>query len=208
METVKSTNTWLSNFFLNIGDEVLAIKQTEGKGRRGNTWDSDYGGLYFSLVSPNNKLLPFITGISVVESLVEVKDNIQLKWPNDIIINGKKLGGILCESYGNYTIVGIGLNISNNILLSDAISLKDINYNLDRLDFIYSFKLNFNDNLSLSSEKILEKYTKLDFLIGKKIGWNKGSGIVKSIDVDGSLIVEVSDKIVHLYSEEVSIEKY
>ena len=208
METVKSTNTWLSNFFLNIGDEVLAIKQIEGKGRRGNTWNSDYGGLYFSLVSPNNKLLPFITGISVVESLVEVKDNIQLKWPNDIIINGKKLGGILCESYGNYTIVGIGLNISNNILLSDAISLKDINYNLDRLDFIYSFKLNFNDNLSLSSEKILEKYTKLDFLIGKKIDWNKGSGIVQSIDVDGSLIVEVSDKIVHLYSEEVSIEKY
>ena len=143
-----------------------------------------------------------------MESLVEVKDNIQLKWPNDIIINGKKLGGILCESYGNYTIVGIGLNISNNILLSDAISLKDINYNLDRLDFIYSFKLNFNDNLSLSSEKILEKYTKLDFLIGKKIDWNKGSGIVQSIDVDGSLIVEVSDKIVHLYSEEVSIEKY
>jgi len=208
METVKSTNNWLSVFFSNIKDEVLAIKQTEGKGRRGNTWDSDYGGLYFSFVSPNNRLLPFIAGISVVESLVDIKDKLHLKWPNDIILNKKKLGGILCENHGNYTVVGIGLNVSNSISLSDAINLKEINYSLDKLDFISLFKFNFNNNLILSPEKILEKYTELDFLIGKKIDWNKGSGIVQSVNIDGSLIVEVSNRMVNLYSEEISIENY
>ena len=207
VDNVKSTNNWLSDF-LSIGDSVLAIKQSEGKGRRGNTWSSDYGGLYFSFTSSNNRLLPFIVGITVVESLVNIKEDIKLKWPNDIILNGKKLGGILCENYGDYTVIGIGLNISNNILLSEAINLYAVNYKIDKLDFISIFKVNFTDNFNLSSEKILEKYAKLDFLMGKKIVWNQGSGVVRSIDVDGSLMVQISKKIVNLYSEEVHIEKY
>ena len=139
---------------------------------------------------------------------LSIKDDIKLKWPNDIILNGKKLGGILCENYGNYTVIGIGLNISNNILLSEAINLHDVDYKIDKLDFISIFKVNFTDNFNLSSEKILEKYAKLDFLMGKNIVWNQGSGVVESIDVDGSLIVNSSNKIINLYSEEVHIEKY
>lgn len=207
VDNVKSTNNWLSDF-LSISDSVLAIKQSEGKGRRGNTWSSDSGGLYFSFTSSYKRLLPFIIGISVVESLVNIKDDIKLKWPNDIILNGKKLGGILCENYGDYTVIGIGLNISNNILLSEAINLHDVNYKIDKLDFISIFKVNFTDNFNLSSEKILEKYAKLDFLMGKNIAWNQGSGVVESIDIDGSLIVNSSNKIINLYSEEVHIEKY
>ena len=207
VDNVKSTNSFLSDF-LSIGDSVLAIKQSEGRGRRGNTWSSNSGGFYFSFTSLNNRLLPFIVGISVVESLVNIKDDIKLKWPNDIILNGKKLGGILCENYGDYTITGIGLNVSNNILLSDAINLHDINYKIDSLDFISIFEVNFTDNFNLSSENILEKYAKLDFLMGKNIVWNQGSGVVESIDIDGSLMVKTSKEIVHLYSEEVHIEKY
>ena len=207
VDNVKSTNNWLSDF-LSISDSVLAIKQSEGKGRRGNTWSSDSGGLYFSFTSSYKRLLPFIIGISVVESLVNIKDDIKLKWPNDIILNGKKLGGILCENYGDYTVIGIGLNISNNILLSEAINLHDVNYKIDKLDFISIFKVNFTDNFNLSSEKILEKYAKLDFLMDKNIVWNQGSGVVESIDIDGSLIVNSSNKIINLYSEEVHIEKY
>ena len=207
VDNVKSTNNWLSDF-LSISDSVLAIKQSEGKGRRGNTWSSDSGGLYFSFTSSYKRLLPFIIGISVVESLVNIKDDIKLKWPNDIILNGKKLGGILCENYGDYTVIGIGLNISNNILLSEAINLHDVDYKIDKLDFISIFKVNFRDNFNLSSEKILEKYAKLDFLMGKNIAWNQGSGVVESIDIDGSLIVNSSNKIINLYSEEVHIEKY
>ncbi|MDG1544347.1 MAG: biotin--[acetyl-CoA-carboxylase] ligase [archaeon] len=208
MDTVKSTNNWLSSFFYDIDDGALAIQQTEGKGRRGNVWTSKTGGLYFSFISSNHRLLPLITGISVVESLVDIKDDIKLKWPNDIIVKEKKLGGILCENHGDYTVVGIGLNISNDISLSDAINLSDLNYNLDRLDFVSFFKFNFNNIFNLSPQEILEKYTELDFLIGRKIDWNTGSGIVQSVDIDGSLVVSIEDKIVNLYSEEISIEKY
>lgn len=208
MDTVNSTNNWLSTFFCDIEDSALAIQQTEGKGRRGNIWDSKSGGLYFSFISSNHRLLPFITGISVVDSLADIKENIQLKWPNDIIVQEKKLGGILCENHGGITVIGIGLNISNNLLLSDAISISDLNYNLDSLDFIRFFKFNFNNNLNLSSQDILQKYMELDFLMGREIAWSKGSGIVQSIDMDGSLVVKIEDKMVNLYSEEISIEKY
>ena len=47
-----------------------------------------------------------------------------------------------------------------------------------------------------------------DFLMGREIGWSGGSGIVQSIDIDGSLVVKTEDKMVNLYSEEISIEKY
>ena len=54
----------------------------------------------------------------------------------NLLVKEKKLGGILCENHGGWTVVGIGLNISNNLLLSDAISLSALNYNLDSsIDF-------------------------------------------------------------------------
>jgi biotin-(acetyl-CoA carboxylase) ligase len=61
---------------------------------------------------------------------------------------------------------------------------------------------------SLSSEEIIEKYLIFDCLVGNEITWESGTGVVKSIGIDGSLIVETSGETVTLYSEEVHIEKY
>ena len=69
VDKIKSTNSWLSENFQGMSDMILAFQQLEGRGRRGNDWESIYGGLYFSLVSPSHKLLPFISGISVVQTL-------------------------------------------------------------------------------------------------------------------------------------------
>lgn len=105
------------------GTIIISEKQTSGRGRRGRIWSSPFGsGLYFSvLLKPK---LPIITiprltilaGVVVAKSLEKLGVNVKLKWPNDIILENKKIGGILSEMSleGNdieYVILGIGINV-------------------------------------------------------------------------------------------------
>ncbi len=84
---------------------VLAINQTQGRGQRGRTWISPAGNLYGSLFWPNlppkwQTLIPLITGLCCAKVLESKGLSPSLKWPNDILINGRKVGGILVEDRG------------------------------------------------------------------------------------------------------------
>ncbi len=105
------------------GAAVAAHQQTQGRGRRGHVWQSPYGGLYLSvLLRPTAPMmyfvgLPAVCALGVAEALdaLGVK-NIALKWPNDIVIESRKLAGVLVEGGsspdGVYAVVGVGLNIA------------------------------------------------------------------------------------------------
>ncbi len=92
---------------------VIAEKQTAGRGRNGKSFVSAAGGLYLSVSigkrrAEENALASIIAGISVAGCVGQSA----LKWPNDIYLNGRKLGGILCETRGEYLVAGIGLNVN------------------------------------------------------------------------------------------------
>ena len=139
VETVSSTNYWLSEYSENIGDVLISRKQTAGRGRLGNSWESLLGGLYFSFTSNNHRLLPLIVGISVATSMQNFVKEISLKWPNDILFAGKKLGGILCENLGHYSITGVGLNITNKVLFPNSITLTSKGVKFSYSLFLSSF---------------------------------------------------------------------
>jgi BirA family transcriptional regulator, biotin operon repressor / biotin---[acetyl-CoA-carboxylase] ligase len=102
---------------------VRAISQTKGRGRRGRTWFSEPGNLFMTgLVTldctpAEAANLSFLTALSVAEAIDQFVDpaQVQLKWPNDVLINGHKTSGILLESWscaaGLQVAVGIGVNI-------------------------------------------------------------------------------------------------
>ena len=109
------------------GTLAVADRQTAGRGRRGRTWESPAGSsIYMSIllrpeIAPNKaSMLTLVMALSVVEGIQECIGNdrdIQIKWPNDIIINGKKLAGILTEmssqiDYINHVTVGVGINVN------------------------------------------------------------------------------------------------
>ncbi|MDP7188129.1 MAG: biotin--[acetyl-CoA-carboxylase] ligase, partial [Candidatus Poseidoniia archaeon] len=104
VDRVSSTNTWLSSNSMGGNDCILALQQTGGKGRGDRVWESPPGGLYLSIISPSHSLLPLIAGISVIQTLVGLDNRLRLKWPNDIILDGKKVGGILCEDDGKHAV--------------------------------------------------------------------------------------------------------
>lgn len=95
------------------GTVVLAQQQTAGRGRRGDRWESPEGGLYLSLLLVKTEplgLLPLAVGFAAAGALTEFQVEPKLGWPNDLLLDGKKLGGILCECRKEQVAVGVGIN--------------------------------------------------------------------------------------------------
>lgn len=120
-----STNDYIRNRLSELADgtAVTALVQTNGRGRRGHTWLADSGMLPLSILLKNpveGETLTARAGLSVCTALESVCgiSEIRIKWPNDIIIAGKKVCGILCEGCLNgdnsYVICGIGVNVSQS----------------------------------------------------------------------------------------------
>lgn len=114
---------YLSERDADEGTVILADQQVAGTGRLGKTWSSPIGGLYFSLIlKPRNKpledysQLAFVIAVGIQKALHSILPTlaITLKWPNDILINAKKVCGILIEIEGQDVVVGMGINIDSH----------------------------------------------------------------------------------------------
>ncbi|BET27366.1 BirA family biotin operon repressor/biotin-[acetyl-CoA-carboxylase] ligase [Limnobacter thiooxidans] len=124
LDSVDSTNDYLSRAYqqgrVSGCAVVLTQAQTAGRGRAGRSWKAVPGAsLCFSLGLPvagyQLPFLPLCVGLAVAEVLERFEVPVQLKWPNDLIVGGQKLGGVLCESFhtgsGATTVIGVGLNV-------------------------------------------------------------------------------------------------
>lgn len=128
-DTIDSTNTKaqeLAEKGYPSGTLVVADKQESGKGRRGRSWVSPSGtGIFMTLmikpdINPNNaSMLTLVAALAVAKAITSVTgEDAMIKWPNDIVVNGKKVCGILTEmnaqfDYINHIVVGIGINVHN-----------------------------------------------------------------------------------------------
>lgn len=116
LDAIDSTNRWLKDQDdAPLGTAVLADRQTAGYGQRGRTWASKAGdGMYLSILvalpSPPT-LLPLAAGLAARDALADYSDEVGLKWVNDLVARGQKLGGVLIEAARGRAIVGIGLNL-------------------------------------------------------------------------------------------------
>ena len=123
------------------GTVVIAREQTVGRGSRGRTWASPAGGLWMSVllrpaVAPALEVLSLRAALAVCAAIegVVLGVAVQLKWPNDLVVAGRKLGGILCEARWQgdhlaWVAVGVGVNVANRIpdaLAASAIALGSV----------------------------------------------------------------------------------
>lgn len=233
LQTIDSTNEYLKR----IGDKstdgtvVISEEQTRGKGRMGRTWQSNSGeGIWMSLLLKPNIIpfkAPFITlvaGVSVVTALRKLNVPAQIKWPNDIILNDKKICGILTELSAeiervNYVIVGMGMNVKNMYFSGElehkATSLYKEGYVLQRVDIVdkilYEFEKNYIDYIENDNkEHVLNLFRQYSNIINKEIYLIKNDKreLVTCIDINdsGNLIIKDKDNnIREIMSGEVSI---
>lgn len=234
LNSVDSTNIYAKSISDSIPEDFLVVSdmQTLGKGRRGRSWASPPGvGIWMSLcIRPrikieNASMITLIMALSVcdaLESLYSLKCNI--KWPNDIVINSKKISGILTEMSSDidgirYIISGVGINANNTDFPEDirdtATSLyleSGIYINRTKLiaEIIYYFYRNLSIFLNTEDMSALKsKYENYLVNIGKivKILDPEGSYTAKAIGIDnnGALLVEKENEIIRIISGEVSV---
>jgi len=195
------------------GTIVLAEAQTKGRGRLGRVWHSPkYKGLYFSLIlRPKISLdkasvITLLAGVSICEAIKEsCALDMQIKWPNDIIIHNKKLGGILTEIQAevdavNFIVVGVGLNINNDkkSLIPGATSLRqEKGEELGRLGILQSILYRLEVNYAIFQKKgslaVIEKWRQLALTLGQRIKVYSYKGHIEGeavdIEADGGLLV-------------------
>lgn len=208
------------------GAVIWAKKQSEGKGRLGRTWLSSEGNLFVSvLLQPQKPLielsqLSFVAAIAALEAiapLLEDKSALQTKWPNDILLSERKLGGILLESFRSDTnddpwvVVGLGINVDSYPPRTEfpATCLKDAGVELVSAKIILSrFIHHFIERYDEWNNKGFAPIRK-DWLAN---AWNlkqkiiarlengEMEGIFEGIDTNGSLTLKLDDgkkQIIH-----------
>ncbi len=209
------------------GTVVCAKTQTNGRGRLGRSWQSDTGGIYFSLILKNRfskeklQLMTAVCALGVWKALLEYTE-CKIKWPNDIISeNGMKLCGILTKlrtqnGYSEYINAGIGINANTTEFppeLRYASSLKLIcGHEIDENDVLCKV-LEFTEKyLAMKEAELIEEYERACVTLGNRVrviyadGENEFSGICKSMNPDGSLNIQKDDgSLLTVNSGEVSV---
>lgn len=222
------------------GTLVIADNQTKARGRLGREWlSSKSQGIYMSVIlkpdiSPEKILILTITAsVAVVRAIEKVlKVKLGIKWPNDIIVNNKKVCGILTEMNTqsdkiNFVVMGIGINVVNDendfpeeikktatslknyvkIQEVDLYRIKIIQAILKELELLYTY-INSQNTIY-----IINEWKKYSITLGQKIfvisGDSKIKGVAKDILEDGKLVVEIdNNKEIKIFSGEVSIRRY
>ncbi|XMB71849.1 biotin--[acetyl-CoA-carboxylase] ligase [Mycoplasmatota bacterium WC30] len=200
-DTLESTNNYIKQNIniLKHGDVVLARVQTKGRGRFGNTWDSVDGNLYFSVLlkqvlSREDVFIYTIkSSVALVRTLNHYNIESKIKYPNDILVNDKKISGILIESSGyeniDYIVLGIGLNVNQRLFYglqekATSMGLQTNNvYDID--DILNQFTIQYN-GLN-SKESVYEEYIKYSMLLNTTVSYGDEQYLVKSIDYQGNI---------------------
>jgi BirA family biotin operon repressor/biotin-[acetyl-CoA-carboxylase] ligase len=180
------------------GTLVTATEQTAGRGRQGRSWAAPPGRTLIASVVLRDfgALLP----LAAAAAVADVAGNDALvKWPNDVLVDGRKVAGILAEGrpQEGWAVLGIGLNVAVRVedlpeeLRERAGSLglepADVEPTLQRLLRALERWLTAED------EALLDALRARDALAGRSISWAAGSGVARGIAPDGGLVVQLAD---------------
>jgi BirA family biotin operon repressor/biotin-[acetyl-CoA-carboxylase] ligase len=193
---------------------IQAEQQTAGRGRRGRSWSSLAGNLFFSQVfafdMQNIGALVIICSLSVLQTIKDFfpQADVSLKWPNDVLLNGAKVSGILLEKGPeNYMIIGIGVNVAqspdNAAMLYPTTSLREAGIKTDATAFLQQFLLVFSTNLETLAKSGTEpiRQTWLSHAAGLnrpiivKRENSEQHGIFQGLDSDGRLLLQHNNQI-------------
>lgn len=208
---------------------VTAAEQTAGRGRQGRTWTAPPGKalLYSALLRPlddRHMMLPLAVPLAVAETAEALRPDLEckVKWPNDVLVAGRKLAGILIEArpQDGWAVIGVGLNLT---IAPDEFppELRDTATSVwpdaPAVPFVHhSDKRNspasrapgrdrtasaaarvLNDRLAAwveaSPDEVLTAWRDRDALRGREVAWEGGSGVAEGVDERGFLLVRVAD---------------
>ena len=232
---INSTNTKAKEMASRDAPEgtlVVAEQQVKGRGRKGRTWFSpSQGGVYLSLIlkpgiSPAEApKITMLTGVVVAETLLMLTPcKVNIKWPNDILVNGKKIAGILTEMSTEmdtieYIVVGLGMNVTTSWFPDDikdkatSILIETAKY-FPRVTFIKEYLKWYEKYYEIFTrigfEPVIKRWKELSDTIGHmviaEVSGKRYRGEVHDIDNAGILILKDKNKNLHrIFSGDVTL---
>lgn len=220
VESTNSVAKFLSRFGSKEGTIILSEIQTKGKGRRGKKWESPTGGIWLSIIlkpdiEPSKApIITLATGVAVAKTLRGMNIDARIKWPNDILINHKKVCGILTEANAkfstvDYVIVGVGIDTRvNTDILADDLREKTTSIDnetpeeIEEYEIIANFLNEFEEIYELFKagefDEILYDWRRMSQTIGSFVEIKQPLGKVLrgtavGINNQGALILELEN---------------
>jgi BirA family biotin operon repressor/biotin-[acetyl-CoA-carboxylase] ligase len=180
------------------GTLVTAAAQSAGRGRQGRQWSAPPGrALLMSVVLRDaHPLLPLAAAVAVAQT---VGGEARIKWPNDVLIDDRKVAGILAEGrpQEGWAVLGIGVNVAIRVDdLPAELHATAATLSRDRADvepFLAELLAALERTLALAPTDVLDAWRARDALTGRAISWSAGHGTAAGIDGEGRLVVELAD---------------
>lgn len=206
-DTLPSTNDYCETREFGEDTAIIAREQTGGKGTKGRSFSSPRGGVYLSLVryypckAENSFSLMIASCMAVVKTFEFYGVRADVKWPNDVFLNGKKICGILIKNSFEgenvkKSITGIGVNVNNDIpkdLADIAINLKSVVGEVD-IDEFYKRLIE-----NLYADYSVDEYRSRNIVLGKEITVIKNGesrkAVAEDVAADGSLVLKGGERL-------------
>lgn len=227
---VGSTNAWAKEHLDRFGPigAVYTTNQTAGRGRLGRAWADAPGQALFCTVVLKTPLaqpatLPLFASLAVADTL-HARYGVQcrIKWPNDLLLNGKKIAGILCESAGDghALLVGVGVNLGQPQAFFEAqglphgasLACQGVDVDLDRdPEWLAQYLTDFGFDRALYTYEVegfapyRERYKAACVNLGRRVTFDGGSGVAGDIDAEGRLVVRTDGGVQKVFTGEVSV---
>ena len=188
---------------------IKALAQSAGRGRYRRTWVSHHGNLYLSFIykiSERDPKLSYAVAVAIAETLISFGLSPQIKWPNDVLIGGKKISGVLIEYAQNFVIVGVGINVKTCPTVKEYKTTKVNKFSDVDINEVFSVLIKKMDKWrGADFSKVRERWMDLAFALNKNIQYHGKTAELIGLNEDGALVLRDGSRYILTYGDEISI---
>lgn len=188
---------------------ILAAAQSVGRGRYRRKWVSHHGNLYISFIflSPErNPRLSYSVAVAVADTIASFGLHPTIKWPNDILVDKKKISGILIEYSGDYVIVGIGINVNSNPTVDRYKTTKMDNYSeIPMNELLNRLMRNMDKWINADFRAVRARWMDLGACLNRPVKYQGEPAILVGINENGALVLRRDTRYLLVYGDEISI---
>lgn len=188
---------------------VVASAQSAGRGRFRRTWVSHHGNLYASFIyaaPERDARLSYAVAIAVADTLLSFGISPTIKWPNDILVDGKKISGILIEYYGRFVVVGIGINIATNPTVPEYKTTKINDWVAVSESDVLSRLMRFLDKWIKSDfANVRTRWMSMATGLNTTVKYRGAAAELIGINENGALVLRCGTRYVLAYGDEILI---
>lgn len=189
---------------------VMAEAQSAGRGRYRRTWVSHHGNFYASFIfsaPERDSRLSYMVAVVIAETIMSFGIIPTIKWPNDILIDGKKVCGVLIEYAGAFVIVGIGINIKSNPTVAENITTKLENYaDVPKAELLNRLMRNLDKWMKTDFAIVRARWMELAIALRKIVKYRGQDVELIEINENGALVLRRGSEYMLAYGDEISMK--